>query len=197
MSKLLYQGHGSYRITTNEGVVIYIDPYIGDGYNEEADIILVTHEHSDHNRVELVKLKSDGVIIRQNNLKIGSIYHSTSIKGVGIEAVEAYNKNHNKANCVGYVLRFDGISLYASGDTSMTDDMRNKLPKYNLDYALLPCDGIYNMDVDGAIECAKVIKARVSIPIHTNPSMLFDESIANRFIVKGRKIIKPNEEINL
>lgn len=197
MSKLLYQGHGSYRITTNEGVVIYIDPYIGDGYNEEADIVLVTHEHSDHNRVELVKLKSDGVIIRQNNLKIGAIYNTTSIKGVSIEGVEAYNKNHNKANCVGYVLRFDGISLYASGDTSMTDDMRNKLPKYNLDYALLPCDGIYNMDVDGAIECAKVIKAKVSIPVHTNPSMLFDESIANKFIVKGRKIIKPNDEINL
>lgn len=197
MSKLLYQGHGSYRITTNDGVVIYIDPYIGDGNNEEADIVLVTHEHSDHNRVELVKLKSDGVIIRQNNLKIGTIYYTTSIKGVSIEAVEAYNKNHNKANCVGYVLRFDGVSLYASGDTSMTDDMRNKLPKYNLDYALLPCDGIYNMDVDGAIECAKVIKARVSIPIHTNPSMLFDESIANKFIVKGRKIIKPNDEINL
>ena len=66
MSKLLYQGHGSFRIITNEEVVIYVDPYIGDGYDMDADIVLVTHEHSDHNRVELVRLKSDGVIIRQN-----------------------------------------------------------------------------------------------------------------------------------
>ncbi len=53
MSKLLFQGHGSYRIITNEGIVIYVDPFIGDGYNVPADIILVTHEHNDHNHVEL------------------------------------------------------------------------------------------------------------------------------------------------
>ena len=27
MAELLYQGHGSYRIVSNEGVVIYVDPY--------------------------------------------------------------------------------------------------------------------------------------------------------------------------
>lgn len=197
MSKLLYQGHGSYRIVTNEGIVIYVDPYIGDGYEMEADIVLVTHEHSDHNRVDLVKLKSDGVIIRNNNLKVGNNYYSTSISGVGIEAVEAYNKNHNKANCVGFVITFDGISLYASGDTSLTDDMKNKLSNYNLDYALLPTDGIYNMNVEEAARCAKIIGAKKSIPIHTNPSMLFDESVALKFDVPNRLIIKPNDEIEL
>ena len=30
MAKLFYQGHGSYRITSNDGRVIYIDPYAGD-----------------------------------------------------------------------------------------------------------------------------------------------------------------------
>ena len=197
MSKLFYQGHGSYRITTNEDVVIYVDPYIGDGYELEADIVLVTHEHSDHNRVELVKLKSDGVIIRQNNLRLGSIYNSTSIKGVSIEAVEAYNKNHNKACCVGYVLRFDGISLYVSGDTSMTEDMKYKLPSYNLDYALLPTDGIYNMDVYEAMECAKLINAKITIPIHMNPEALFDEEIAAKFDIDRKLIIRPDEEITL
>ena len=197
MSKLFYQGHGSYRITTDEGVVIYVDPYVGDGYDKEADIVLVTHEHYDHNKVELVKLKSDGVIIRQNNLRLGSIYNSTSIKGVSIEAVEAYNKNHNKACCVGYVLRFDGISLYASGDTSKTDDMINKLPKYNLDYALLPCDGVYNMDVTGALECAKSIGAKRTIPIHMNPQGLYDEEKAEAFKLDSRLLVRPNEEIEL
>ena len=44
--KLLYQGHGSLRITTAEGKVIYIDPYAGEGYDVPADLILVTHGHS-------------------------------------------------------------------------------------------------------------------------------------------------------
>ena len=40
---LLYQGHGSLRIVTCEGKVIYIDPYAGEGYDLSADLILITH----------------------------------------------------------------------------------------------------------------------------------------------------------
>ena len=36
MPKLLYQGHGSLRLTTS-GAVIYIDPYAGRLYNLPAD----------------------------------------------------------------------------------------------------------------------------------------------------------------
>ena len=48
-SKLLYMGHASLRITTAEGKVIYIDPFVGNGYEPAADLILVTHAHFDHN----------------------------------------------------------------------------------------------------------------------------------------------------
>ena len=48
MAKLLYQGHGSYRITADDGRVLYVDPYAGEGYDKPADIVLITHEHSDH-----------------------------------------------------------------------------------------------------------------------------------------------------
>ena len=46
---LLYMGQASIRITTEEGRVIYIDPYAGNGYDLAADLILVTREHFDHN----------------------------------------------------------------------------------------------------------------------------------------------------
>ncbi|MBP5729041.1 MAG: MBL fold metallo-hydrolase, partial [Clostridia bacterium] len=45
--RLLFQGHGSLRIVTGEGKVIYIDPYSGQGYDLPADLILVTHGHQD------------------------------------------------------------------------------------------------------------------------------------------------------
>ena len=53
MATLLYQGHGSLRVTTDRGNVIYIDPFAGAGYDAPADLILVTHQHPDHNRTEL------------------------------------------------------------------------------------------------------------------------------------------------
>ena len=34
--RLLYQGHGSLRIVTKEGKVIYIDPFAGEGYDAAA-----------------------------------------------------------------------------------------------------------------------------------------------------------------
>ena len=52
-ARLLYQGHASLRIVTAEGMVIYIDPYAGEGYDLPADLILVTHNHSDHNAVKV------------------------------------------------------------------------------------------------------------------------------------------------
>ena len=54
MAKLLYQGHGSFRVSTAEGKVIYIDPYAGEGYDKPADILLVSHQHGDHNQTKLV-----------------------------------------------------------------------------------------------------------------------------------------------
>ena len=45
MAKLLYQGHGSYRITADDGRVLYVDPYDGEGYDKPADIVLITHDN--------------------------------------------------------------------------------------------------------------------------------------------------------
>ncbi len=197
MGKLLFQGHGSYRIITNEGIVIYVDPFLGSGYDLVANIILVTHEHNDHNHIELPSKNSETIIIRQDSLKLGTIYNKTHVFGVEIEAVEAYNKNHDKSCSVGYILRFDGVTIYASGDTSLTDDMKNKLPNYDIDYALLPIDGIYNMDVKEAILCADYIKAKHTIPIHMKPMELFDLEMANKFVHESRLIVRAGEEIEL
>ena len=64
MAELLYQGHGSFRICTAAGAVIYVDPFAGDGYDRAANLVLVTHEHYDHNQVDLVTLKDGGKILR-------------------------------------------------------------------------------------------------------------------------------------
>ena len=52
MPKLLYQGHGSYRIIADDGRVVYVDPSSGKSYDLPADIILMTHQHSNHNKID-------------------------------------------------------------------------------------------------------------------------------------------------
>jgi L-ascorbate metabolism protein UlaG (beta-lactamase superfamily) len=196
MPKLFYQGHGSFRLTADNGSVIYVDPYIGDGYDLPADIILVTHQHSDHNQVSLCVQKPDCRIITNAEALDGSKHNSFDVNGVHIQAVEASNKNHNPAECVGYIITLDGVKIYACGDTSKTAQMET-FADMKLDYAVLCGDGVYNMDLEEAAECAKLIGAKYNIIIHVKPKALFDRERAEQWDAPGKIIIEPNQEINL
>jgi len=197
MARLLYQGHGSYRIIATDGTVVYVDPYAGEGYDKPADIILVTHQHYDHCLISLVPHDVNCTIITNKEALKEGKYSTFLVKGVHIEAVPAYNKNHSRDECVGYIITIDDIKVYASGDTSTTEEMKTILPDYKLDYALLPIDGIYNMDAEEASRCAEMIGAKHCIPIHMKPGELFDRKIAETFKAENRLIIEPNNEIEL
>ncbi len=196
MSKLLYQGHGSFRLTTDEGTVVYVDPYAGSGYDIPADLILVTHQHFDHNVISK-PAKKPGCTIYQNMdaLKNGK-YQKAVLCGIEVEAVQAYNDHHPVNECVGYILSFDQLQVYFAGDTSKTEEMK-QFSKRHLDYAFLPCDGIYNMNVKEASACADLIQAAHSVPVHMSPGNLFDRKIAESFKTKNRLILEPATEITL
>ncbi len=196
---LLYQGHGSLRIVTGEGKVIYIDPYAGEGYDLPADLILITHGHQDHTAVNLIKNRNeDCQIITWKEALVKGEYKTFDLGYATVEAVQAgNNKNHSIKECVGWLITFpDGITLYATGDTSTTDQMK-ELAGRNIDYAFFVCDGIYNMDMKEAIACANLVKAKHSIPYHMAPGKLFDQKKAEQFDVPGRLIVPAGEEITL
>ena len=205
MKKLLYQGHGSYRIETNSGKIIYVDPFIKNGCDKEADIILITHSHFDHTQTQLLKKSKNCVTITYNDALKNGVYKNFKIEDVEITAVSAYNKNHPVNECVGYVIESDGIKIYASGDTSKTSDMKEKLSKMEITYALLPCDGVYNMDIDECSKCARIINAKHTIPIHTSPVHSENDALNPPYDLKkamsldsdSKLIVKPGEEIEL
>ena len=196
MAKLLYQGHGSFRITTGEGKVIYVDPFAGEGYDLPADGVLITHGHYDHNKLELVTQKKGCQVITHQEALSDGVYQTFCLWGITVEAVPAYNKNHKKEECVGYILMVDGVTVYAAGDTSTTDAMAG-FAQRQLDYALLCMDGVYNMDREEAQRCARLIGAKHNIPIHMKPGALFDEETAAAFDVPGKLVVRPGEEIQL
>jgi len=196
MAKLLYQGHGSYRITAADGRVIYVDPFAGEGYDAPADFVFITHQHDDHNKLERVTKKPGCRIITEKEALAGGKHNSFSLDGIEVEAVTAQNKNHNPEACVGYIITLDGVTIYASGDTSKTAQMETFAPR-NFDFALYCCDGLYNMSLEEAAECARIVGARHNIPIHVKPGQLFDRALAETWDAPNRVIVEPGEEINL
>jgi L-ascorbate metabolism protein UlaG (beta-lactamase superfamily) len=196
MSKLYYQGHGSYRLTADDGRIIYVDPFAGDGYEKPADLILVTHQHSDHNQVQLCAKKPDCRIISNFEALANDIHNTFDVDGILIASVEAANINHDPKKCVGYIITLDGVKIYASGDTSMTEQMKT-FADMKLDYAILCGDGIYNMGLDEAAQCAELIQAKHNIIIHLEPGKLFNLEKAERWNASNKLIIEPGQEIDL
>ena len=213
-TKLLYQGRSSLRFTAENGTVIYVDPHIGNGYDVPADIILITHEHGDHNSVEKIAAQNPGcVIIRAADAISGGKLQTFNVKGITIEAIEAKNSLHTIFEDqldpdnpwlvlgVGFIITIDGIKVYVSGDTDTTEQMKTFAAK-KLDYAFLVCDGEFNMGPAEAAECAKIIAAQHNIPYHTHadyPDGSFDMAIAQAFAAAAPNsmILEPGQEITL
>lgn len=196
MPKFLYQGHGSYRLTADDGRIIYVDPYAGDGYDAPADIILVTHGHGDHNQTGLCAKKPECRIITHEEALAGGKHNSFDENGITVEAVEAKNLNHNPKHCVGYIITFDGVKIYASGDTSKAKQMET-FAGLNFDYAIFPGDGIFNMGLKEAAECARLVGAKHNIIVHIKPGALFDRKKAEKWDAPNKLIVEPGQEIQL
>lgn len=194
--KLLYQGHASLRLTTDEGKIIYIDPYAGDGYGLEADLVLITHEHYDHNAIDRIIQKPSTIVIRAKDALINGVYHQFDYFGLHIQATPAANENHPIDECVGYLIEYKGIKLYVAGDTSYLPFM-DELADKGIDYALLPIDGIFNMDPLEATRCANIIKPKHLIPYHMKPGMLFDMKQDMMVSYPNAMLVRPGEQIEL
>ena len=196
MPKLFYQGHASFRLTTDSGKVVFIDPFCGVGYKTPADLVLITHEHYDHNNTELITFNPGGYIIRSKDALTDGVYHTFESKGLKIKAVPAYNSHHNKSECVGYVIEVDGVKIYHAGDTDFIPEMED-LKNENIDYALLPIDGTYTMTPQDATKAAIAINPKHMIPMHMKPGMTWDYRQAMMVTAPMAMLMRPNDEIEL
>ena len=162
--------------------IIYIDPFKIDKSYNDADIILITHDHYDHYSevdIDKVRKKDTEIVIPESLLqqviRMGfdkdliitvEPNEEETIQGIKIETVHAYNINknfHPKENkWVGYIIELDGIKYYIAGDTDITDENR----KVKCDVAFVPVGGTYTMDYKEAANFVNEIKPKIAVPIH-------------------------------
>lgn len=193
---MTYLGHASVKLVTKSGYVIYVDPYQSPAdYSQPADLILVTHGHNDHNVVNLCTTKDNTQIITHKEALADGKYNKFSFDGVEIEAVPAANDNHRINECVGYIISFDGITIYHAGDTSKLNEM-TLLKDRNIDIAMYPIDGKYNMDAKEASECAEIVGAPFNIPIH-DYDLPSEPKKSLNFNATGKTVLEYGETIKL
>jgi L-ascorbate metabolism protein UlaG (beta-lactamase superfamily) len=181
--EITFIGHGTLMFSFG-GTVIHVDPWskLADYAKlPKADLILVTHEHSDHLDAEAIKaLRKEGTMVLANTAAAAKVAGSQAMKngdaqtvrGIGVEAVAAYNivnmrspgkPFHPPGDGNGYLLTFGDRRVYVAGDTENTPQMKALKDVY---VAFLPMNLPYTMTPEMVADAARAFKPKILYPYH-------------------------------
>jgi L-ascorbate metabolism protein UlaG (beta-lactamase superfamily) len=169
-----YFGWSFFLVTTSEGLRIAIDPYGNIGYpfpTVEADVVLVTHEHGDHNNVGLIK----GTPRVFRGLAAGAgdwnrIYER--IGGTSIYAVAAFHDDEQGTSPRGldtiFVIESGGVRIAHLGDIGQPALSDGQLRAMGaIDILMIPVGaGPFTVTVPQANALVAQIRPKITIPIH-------------------------------
>lgn len=168
------------------GLTIYADPVGEPAMYEDlppADLILITHEHSDHYSAETL-----GALVGDNTRLITNpaVYdmlpdelqskatrmangEATEIMDITVDTVPAWNTTperqqyHPQGRDNGYVLNIGNRLIYIAGDTEDTPVMRSL---DDIALAFVPMNLPYTMDVEQAASAVLEFAPEVVYPYH-------------------------------
>jgi L-ascorbate metabolism protein UlaG (beta-lactamase superfamily) len=191
---ITFIGHGTLMFSFR-GRTIHVDPWsrLADyGKLPKADIVLLTHDHPDHldrAALKLVSTERTALILTQecrNQGLQGTVMKNgdtTTVSGIGIEAVPAYNvvgarpdgrPFHPRGSGNGYIITFGGTRVYVAGDTENTPEMKRLR---RIDVAFLPMNLPYTMTPEMVADAALAFRPKILYPYHfgeTDPSRLVE-----------------------
>jgi L-ascorbate metabolism protein UlaG (beta-lactamase superfamily) len=229
---ITWLGHSAFHITTDENLRILIDPFISNNpvspvTVEElyADIILVTHGHTDHfgDTMELVN-RTGALVVSNHELSIYlskqgfetmgmNIGGTVQFQDINITMVNALHSSDFDfidevsagGSAAGFIIELeDGKKIYHAGDTGLFSDMRNVIGHiYNPKIAMLPIGDRYTMGPFEAAIAAEWINPDVIIPMHYNtyPAIEQDPLEYSDLVRKSNKdveviVLEPGDSYN-
>jgi L-ascorbate metabolism protein UlaG (beta-lactamase superfamily) len=196
MASLTWLGHATFRLDTDGGKRIYIDPFITgnpktpeDEQNpERVDVIAITHGHGDHvgDTVKLSKQFPDAEIVAMVELKGWLGAHGANvgelpginkggtqeIDGTRFTLTNAFHSSSTEdgqylGEPAGIVVRLeDGTSVYFAGDTCVFGDMALIRRLYNPTVAVLPIGDHFTMGPEEAAVALELLGNPRCIPCH-------------------------------
>ena len=196
MATLTWLGHAAFRLDTDDGKRIYVDPFLsgnpktpaGEKEPERVDVIAITHGHGDHvgDTIGLKQRFPDAQIVAQVEVKgwlgrkgvdVGDLPGinkggSQEIDGVRFTLVNAFHSSSSDegeylGEACGLVVRLaNGKTIYFAGDTCVFGDMQLIARVYAPDLAVLPIGDWFTMGPDEAALALELLGNPRCVPCH-------------------------------
>lgn len=196
-----WYGQSMFEIKTSDGTRIVTDPHAIDVFGRktlEADLVLISHRHTDHMQIGSIEnakkakiiagfkdLKGDGKKIDWNLIdeKFGK---NIQLRSVGTYHDTTFGMERGK-NTV-FIIEVDGLKIVHLGDLGhlLTDEQVKKIGP--VDVLMIPIGGVYTLNGAEAKEVVKQLKPKKYIlPMHYGTKVYEDLLPADEFLDEQKK----------
>lgn len=220
--KIIYHAHSFFEVVSSKGTVVVFDPHMiqfyprltdlkGDIKTVKSDIVLLSHNHSDHTQLEaldkdMIKSKKTKIITGWKGVGRRAVWNEvdTKIKDVKIRTVGAYHDTtqgmENGINTI-FVIEVDGWTIAHLGDLGHTLTKKQIKQIGKVDVLMVPVGGLYALNGTEAKKVMKQIQPKeYVIPMHYG-TLHFDELLTEEEFLEDqpeRQVVRlPVNELRL
>lgn len=167
--EISYLGHSAFKIRGKETTLV-IDPFDpeflgwpkGAWKKQEADVVLVTHPHHDHDYVEGVVGKTGQPLV----INGAGEYEVGGVRVFGISSYHDRKQGKERGANTIYLVEIDGFSLVHLGDLGHQLDDKQVEDLSTVDILFVPVGGTYTIDAETATEVIAKLEPSFVIPMH-------------------------------
>jgi L-ascorbate metabolism protein UlaG (beta-lactamase superfamily) len=167
--RIKWLGHACFLVTSAGGVRIITDPYaVGGGIDyspieEIADVVVVSHDHGDHNNVSAVQGKPE--VIKGPGTR--------TAQGIGFKGVatahDTSQGTQRGSNTI-FCFAVDDLTLCHLGDLGHVLSQVQVTEIGAVDILFVPVGGFFTIDAAVANQVCDQLKPKVIIPMHFKTS---------------------------
>ncbi len=192
MVEVIWQGHACFELRGTDITIVH-DPFKGvSGVPDpkaEADIVLCSHSHADHNNANAVRKKDADVLeefVGSKTLKGG-----LEVKGIGTYHDEQEGGARGK-NSV-YVYNLEGVTFCHLGDLGheLNAEEVNSIGK--VDVLFIPVGGFFTIGPSVATSIVSKLNPKINIPMHYKAPMMggiFTNLVTVEDFIEGKENVR-------
>jgi L-ascorbate metabolism protein UlaG (beta-lactamase superfamily) len=187
-----WHGQSFFEIESSKGTRIAIDPHAIEAYGRTtvaADLVLISHEHNDHNQIEVIRNHERAKVIRglkgagnrANWNPVDETFRDVHIRSVPSyhDPVEGMQRGKNTI----FVIEVDGLHLVHLGDLGHLLTPKQIKDIGPVDALMIPVGGVYTIYGDEAKKVVEQLKPRQYIlPMHYGTKVYDDLLTADNFL---------------